>query len=720
MNYSADRPINTKQEDLLGRKSFSNQLGKAIYEYDAKDGLVIGLFGKWGTGKTSVINMAENEIKQLAVNDENKPFFIRFSPWNYSDKNNLISLFFQKLKIEIKSRGNKEINKKLGKVLNDYSVLLEGLSLIPAIGSILTTIVKSLTKTYAKKLMQDVDLDKTKENLENELKKANKKIIIVIDDIDRLNNSQIRDIFQLVKQVADFPNLIYVLVMDREVVCSALSEIHNINGDEYLEKIIQVPFELPEIRKTKLYDIFNAKLEQVLKDLSIDIIPEKDYGYLIFSNFIKPYVHTLRDINRLINTFQFRYGLLHQETSLEDMLAITTLEIFEPNLYRWICNNKDAVLGSFLHGLMPKSDYHKFYTDEFKQLKINPERALTCVSTLFPVFAKDINKSQFLYQSSLDNKRKMRVADAERFELYFMLDLDNIKIPRNLTLNCILHSSEDELLNVINKINLQGNISYFFTEVKSLKDVIPYTRVGLLSSVILNFPNKFFCESSKSLFNLSAINTAEYLVMDLLTILNTEKERYEIINNALIYSKISNLGTIASLIHKIKLSFEILDGESNYIDKPFINIEQFKNLEKTYSSKIYDFSTNESFLEMNNFYISFYLWKCIDSNNAKNYLETIFKSEICKLKFICLLAHEWTGTNGNGWSFKSSYYSEFISKEEVYRSIQNFDKIKLKMFTETEQIILASFVLEYFDSSSNYIYEQSALKLVEEWKSNNQ
>lgn len=46
MNYNTDKPIDTEEQDLLGRKTFSNQLGKAIYEYNGKSGLVIGLFGK--------------------------------------------------------------------------------------------------------------------------------------------------------------------------------------------------------------------------------------------------------------------------------------------------------------------------------------------------------------------------------------------------------------------------------------------------------------------------------------------------------------------------------------------------------------------------------------------------------------------------------------------------------------------------------------------------
>lgn len=107
MNYNTDKLINNQDQDLLGRSFFSSQLGKAIYEYNAKDGLVIGLFGKWGTEKTSIINMAINEINSLANCDkkeksnENKPLIIKFSPWNYSDKDNLITLFFQSLKNKI-------------------------------------------------------------------------------------------------------------------------------------------------------------------------------------------------------------------------------------------------------------------------------------------------------------------------------------------------------------------------------------------------------------------------------------------------------------------------------------------------------------------------------------------------------------------------------------------------------------------------------------------
>ena len=101
MNYCTDRAIESAKEDLLGRALFSEQVGRAIFEYNGNDSLVIGLFGKWGTGKTSVANMALETVKSLSQQDENAPIIIRFAAWNYSDKDNLITQFFSTLKTNI-------------------------------------------------------------------------------------------------------------------------------------------------------------------------------------------------------------------------------------------------------------------------------------------------------------------------------------------------------------------------------------------------------------------------------------------------------------------------------------------------------------------------------------------------------------------------------------------------------------------------------------------
>jgi len=719
MDYNTDRPIDSEDQDLLGRASFSKQLGKTIYECNGEDGLVIGLFGKWGTGKTSVINMAVNEINKLAENDNNKPLIMKFAPWNYSDKDNLISLFFNSLKNKINISGNDELQKKIGKALSDYSGAFDALSIVPVVGSGVAVVLKTLAQAQGASLMQDADLDKTREVLEKELITAKQKIIIVIDDIDRLTNSQIRDVFQLVKQVADFPNVIYVLSMDREVVRSALAEVHNIDGNEYLEKIIQVPFELPELRRSKLQEIFFAKLDKILNNLPGKVELDMDYWRNVFRNCIEPYINTLRDVNRLINTFQFRYGMLYQETSFEDMVGITTLEVFEPKLYQWICNNKDAVCGGIMHGFLQngnqKSDYRKLYHDEFVSLKINPDFAIKCVSTMFPVFAKDVNEYQYGYQTISNIRGNMRVAQETRFESYFMLDFEDIKVSRNIINICISELNKEDLRMVIEEINKQGNIVYFIEEMQSLIDKIPYARLDLIASVMLGLQGGFKGETSKSIFKRSACEAAEYLTISIIKRLNSEEEKNNILRSAVKNANKNGLGTMASIIYGIEFAYGRLARKSENKNEQIINLIHLEELEKIYLAKIEAIANSETILDMNQLSFVFYLWKFFDKNGADDYLKKLFKNDANKLKYICAMSGRSTGTNGSGWMINPEEYSEYISSDEVYEIIESLDKSKLNEFSDIEKIKLASFDLNHNKNRDEFVNEQDAQKLVNEW-----
>ena len=720
MNYSTDRPIENAGQDLLGRASFSKQLGKAIFEYKGKDGLVIGLYGKWGTGKTSVINMAIDELESISSFKENKPLTMRFSPWNYSDKNNLISIFFQNLKNIIDIQDNEEFKKKVGKALSDYSGAFDVLSLIPVVGSGAASALKTIAQVQGRKLTQRGDLDKTRKQLEKALLDADKKIIIVIDDIDRLTNPQIRDIFQLVKQVADFPNVIYVLAMDREVVRSALAEVHNIDGNEYLEKIIQVPFELPELRKAKLHEIFFAKLGQIIQELPGKIVWEQKYWNNVFQNCIEPYLNTLRDINRVINTFQFKYGMLYQETSFEDMVGITTIEVLEPDLYRWIGNNKEAVCGGLLHSLLStrdqKIDYRKQYSEEFSRLGINPDQSIKCVSTMFPVFAKDVNEYSFGYQDSSEIRGRMRVAHEERFELYFMLDLDDVKVPRSVINACIYSLDNDTLQTTIEGINMQGNIIYFLEEFRALIDKIPHERLGLIVCAMIDLQGKFQGESTRGFFVLPACDIAEYCVQEMLKKINTEDERNNAICLAADRVNKHGLGAIARILNRIELSYGRLSGTSENQENQIISLEQLENLEQLFVTKVHNIASSEFLLELSDFSLIFYLWEAFDKVCAQKYLSNLLKDDSQKLKFICAMAGRWHGTNGSGWGFNSKQYSSYVSGEDIYNLIQKSDKKMLSDFSAIEQIKLASFFLNYGKDDMDYVNEQDAMMLVEKWK----
>lgn len=581
-------------------------------------------------------------------------------------------------------------------------------------------ILKTLAQAKGAELMECADLDMTRRILEDALIQAEKKIIIVIDDIDRLANSQIRDVFQLVKQVADFPNVIYLLAMDREVVRRALTDVHNIDGNEYLEKIIQVPFELPELKKSKLHNIFLNKLDQIINDLPGEVIWDRDYWSSVFRNCVEPYINTLRDVNRMINTFQFRYGMLYKEIALEDMVGMTTLEVLEPELYKWICNNKEAVCGGFMHGLLShssnKPDYRNLYYNEFKSLGIDPDLAISCVSTMFPVFANDVSRYPYSYQPTLSIRSRMRIAYEERFDLYFMFDLDDIKVSRSIINASIYEFDRDVLSKIIEKINEEGNIVYFLEEIRSLVDKIPYKRLELIASVLLGLQEEFKEENSEKLFALSASDIAEYLMEDIIDRLKTEEEKYGIICSVIENVDITGLGIMTRFINRIELAYGRLAGNSEEKDKQIISLEHLKKLENIYVAKVRDIVNSGLILERNEFNKVFCLWKCFDKDGVEIYLKELFKTEVNKLKFICAMATKWSSTNGSEWSFYPQNYSEYISQDEVYNMIQGFDKSKLNQFTDIEQIKLASFVLNYNKNEMDHVDEQEVLNLISEWK----
>ena len=722
MNYNSDKPIESSEQDLLGRTTFSKQLGEAIYKYDGKDGLVIGVFGKWGSGKTSVLNMVVKEINQLSENDDDSPIIVNFAPWNYSDKDNLISIFFDDLRKKIKFSSNNENMKQVVKAIDQYSGVLNLLSYTSVVLSqnwiiMLKYPLKCLYQYIRGKILEDTNLDKAKTNLERALIKSKQKIIVIIDDIDRLTNTQIRDIFQLVKQVGNFPNIIYVLSMDRDVVCRALADVHNIDGSEYLEKIVQIPFEIPALMKPRLREIFLKKLDDTVNTINDNLKIDKSYWSEVFANCIEPYIKTLRDVNRVINTFQFRYKILYEETAFEDMVALTTIEVLEPQLYQWIGRHKDLLCSTYSHSfsalLRDKNDYRTSIVDELKKLDINTDIGIKFLSTLFPIFANDIDERDYRYRE-LNIRETMRVAQEERFDSYFMFDLKEIPVPRDVINNCINILDFNDLITTITQINNDGNIEYFIDELRSLVDYIPYKRLELLSSIILN---KLYTFSNNSGFlGLSAYTKAEFLVFDIMSRINDENERYNLIKIVLENINKYQLGTIAHFINTIVLSHERLDGEEESIEKQLINLQHLNDIKEIYALKISEITQSKAIIDIRGFYMAFYLWECIDKDRAQNYLSNILKEDINILKFICAIATKWTSENNSGWYFPLDKFSKHISAATIVEKIEAFDKQQLDKFTIEDQLKMASFILTYGKSDSYRVDEEKAMKHISNWK----
>lgn len=711
MKFSADIPIQCSDCDVLGRKNFSEYLAKAINEYQSNDSLVVGIFGKWGTGKTSIINMFLENVEDSII--------IKFSPWNYSSQSDLINLFFNLLQQSISDCHDIEDKKVLGESLLQYSKAVKVFSVIPIIGEPLSQLLQTVLEIKSEELMQIPSLEETRQNLEEALGKLEKKIVVIIDDIDRLTNNQIREIFQLVKQVANFPNIVYLLSMDRDIVCEALNHVQQINGHEYLDKIIQIPIEVPMLRKIKLENVLFSKLDSVLGSYSENIIIHKEYWRRVFKNCVEPYIGTLRDVNKIINIFQFRFGYLYEETCFEDMLAITILEVLEPKLYRWVASNKDELCEIGKKGFVTNDGKHieprDMYTKEFNELGINSEKAILALSTLFPVFARSVKENRY-DDNATDIRKNMRMANIERFDLYFIFDLDDIKVSRTIVSSFAYSFSKKEMEETLTYINDVGEIYYLLEELHSLVDSIPKERLKGMAKILLSFQGNYSGRKESWLIPIAAKDKANYLVEAILKRIENEDERFEVIQYSVNNVEAKGLGQLGVLINTIELAYGRLAGENEKKEDQIISLGHLIELEQIFLNRIQNVAKEGSFLEIIDMRIACYLWKSFDENSFREFISEKLTDKIYKLKFLCTLAGEWNGTGGKGWGYSLKEFSEYILDEDVYNLIKGLNKTELNSFSKIEKIKLASFVLNYEAKDDYHTNIEAAKALVKEWE----
>lgn len=192
-NYTSDKPIYSKDKDAFQRFEFSKRIADTIIDRKNQDSIVFGVFGVWGEGKSSVLNFINQELK-ISENI----LTITFNPWRYGDENNLIKNFLKK------------IAKLLGKELDSNKEKFASfISKYGSIGSVFGVDISEIGKNVA-----TVDLENLKNRVDEFLSESKKRLVIFIDDIDRLDKQEIYSLFRLVKLTADFKNTTYILSFD--------------------------------------------------------------------------------------------------------------------------------------------------------------------------------------------------------------------------------------------------------------------------------------------------------------------------------------------------------------------------------------------------------------------------------------------------------------------------------------------------------------------------
>jgi predicted KAP-like P-loop ATPase len=341
----ADRPIHKSSEDRFGRWHFAQRVAQVIANRNDSNSIVIGIHAPWGEGKTSVLNMIVEELKK-----HEHVLIVHFNPWRFPDETLLLKAFFRAL-ADVVDSSLETRGEKLGDFAKKYAGLLAPVSFL---GFNASEAVKGIAE-----ISPTANLEQLKERIEEILNESGKRIVVVMDDIDRLDKEEVQATFRLVKLSADFPNTAYVLAFDDRRVAEALIDKYGSleAGRSFLEKIVQVPLPLPPASIKARRSLTLEGIKSALNLAKIELSAEQNQRFAdIFDKAFLHRIETPRLAKRFANAMTFALPILGGEVEIIDLILLEAIRAFYPHLYTSIRENEEIFLGTVFDWAVNKNE----------------------------------------------------------------------------------------------------------------------------------------------------------------------------------------------------------------------------------------------------------------------------------------------------------------------------------------------------------------------------
>lgn len=539
-----DMPKISLSEDRLYRGELVHKLCKIIKKCDVSSrSYTIGICGKWGSGKTSVVNFLKNELKE-----DDTIRFITFTPWMYSSQEDITFQLLNMLASDLKSK-YEDTRNKVKKLLNYALMSFFQYTKDPLLVVASSLLAYATSKDY-------ITLDKQKNKIMEQMKEINHRIVVVIDDVDRLVPAEINMIVKLVRSVADFPNIVYILCYDDDIVDKALSTGHY-QGHEYIQKIIDMPIRLPSINSNSLLQPLVSSFKNITNKEKLE-----DYENEIMFDVVSV-IDSLRDVNLLIKGFEFKYGISAGNTCAIDLLALTAIEMKDPLVHDWINENWEECCGigmptiqSIMNG--EKNDLSKEYEKDGMNVTY-----LKLLKTLFPSF--DTRKKNI--------KGMYRISNPQFVGNYFLLTPSSLQI------------TDEEVRRIV---QITDPVDFFCT----INSISNNHKLNALINIAIKYVDEFGLDSSaKQLSDIiisqdfKEYNTFSYerfiILMQIpelyLSHFNNDLEKIQYLESLMPHSDIHKIINCGTLVHRYFYSKNNDDNDAEIEKLYFVIVRDIIN-----------------------------------------------------------------------------------------------------------------------------------------------
>jgi predicted KAP-like P-loop ATPase len=465
---SADKPLVEPQEDQLGYALFARHLAFSLTRMVPAEGFVVAIYGPWGSGKTTLLNFLFHYFREAPVDEQ--PIIVPFNPWWFSGHEKLAKHFFDQLQASL-ATSELDLAVLQGKIAEFADMVAE----LPATIHIPYISIGKIAVEFTPMKSSVKNVIKLKMEIAEELAKQPRRIFVTVDDIDRLSPEEIRQLFGVVKSVADFPNVVYLLTFDKKVVIEALRESQGISGENYLEKIVQFPFELPLPDRSSLYRLLFARLEDIMEDTPEGLFDQTYWGN-VFMRGIEHFISTPRKINLLTNTLSVTYPAVQGEVNPVDFIGIETLRIFCPEAYNMIRTYPEKFTGR--EWVVSKIEQLRTFQESWvTQIAEESREAVKgLLSQLFPKLGEMWGDLGFESPNEATWRKQLRICSPDIFPIFFHLalpqgDISNAEIKVILSLADNPEDFSSHLLELATQVRPDG-----FTRLHAFLDrVMDYT-----------------------------------------------------------------------------------------------------------------------------------------------------------------------------------------------------------------------------------------------------
>jgi hypothetical protein len=405
-----DNPIKNEADDALGRGRVARSFAEQVLSLDVAEGVVVGVLGPWGSGKTSFINLARTSLEKSGA------LVVDFNPWMFSGAEQLVDSFFIEISAQLKVRPEFA---EIAKEFEDYGEIFAGLDSLPYLGRWIQggRAAGKLVNKLLNRRRQGVPT--LREKVQKALGLLKNPIVIVLDDIDRLTTEEIRHIFRLVRLTANFKNLIYIVAFDRKRVEQALEE-QGIPGRSYVEKILQLAVDLPvvpdDVLNKQILGSIDKTLEGIEKAGHFDEASFPD----VFMEVIRPLIRNMRDVRRYTAGLRGTVKHLEGQVALVDVLALEAVRIFLPDVFTYMQQSVRALTAT-------SDGFGVSHADaELKEqiegmLKVSGDQrnvVVAMIQRLFPAARRHIENNHYGSEWKKNWLRDRRVAHEDVLRLY--------------------------------------------------------------------------------------------------------------------------------------------------------------------------------------------------------------------------------------------------------------------------------------------------------------